>query len=221
MIYLKDFATKAEYDAFVESGQMVKPNVSVIAEDFSVKYNKYIPLGVYIQHINNTLFTEAQWREAGFSGNLANGVAVVTNEVAFVIAKNRFQSNWTEKAEEIDGIPSISDRATALKDMRGVVNTAEILKEFGESGAAYLCANYTFPNGAKGYLPALGELKTMVDMAGVSSAMELIGGVDIAGSIWSSTQQNYRNAWYVYTPTELYDGSIKSSVNYVRPFAKL
>lgn len=41
MTYLKEFATQAEYDAFVESGEMVKPNVSLVNEPFGVFYNKF------------------------------------------------------------------------------------------------------------------------------------------------------------------------------------
>lgn len=40
MTYLKEFATQAEYDAFVESGAMVKPNVSLVNEPFGVFYTK-------------------------------------------------------------------------------------------------------------------------------------------------------------------------------------
>lgn len=61
-------------------------------------------------------------------------------------------------------------------DYDGVGNTEGMLK-VDVSGAAYLCNNYIFPNGSKGYLPACGELDLIVTNSQIiNEAMELIGG---------------------------------------------
>ncbi len=65
---------------------------------------------------------------------------------------------------------------TARTDYSGAENTLKIAS-ISTSGAAYSCANFTFPNGHKGYLPAFGELYIVYsNMTNISSAMNLIGG---------------------------------------------
>ena len=44
--------------------------------------------GVYIQHVNGSLYTESEWTAGGYSNDSANGVAILSETVhAFVIAK--------------------------------------------------------------------------------------------------------------------------------------
>lgn len=189
MIYLKEFNTTEEYNAFVESGQMKRPNVSLVNEPFTTYYNKYIPLGVFIQHVDGTLFTEADWTSSRFSNEKANGVAVITDNARFVVAKSspgKASYYDTNIKTPIDGISS------SASDFAGQKNT-NILLSTGKSEAAAMAANYTFPNGNKGYLPALGELLEIQTVyQQVARAMNSIGGVAITSydlnPILSSTQ---------------------------------
>lgn len=198
MKYLKKFATTEEYNAFVESGQMKRPNVSLVEEPFTTYYNKYIPLGVFIQHIDGTLYTEADWTSGGFSNDAANGVAVVTDNARFVIAKSDLgQMAWSsDTSTAVDGIMLASDEATAKTDFAGYNNT-QLMLATDTSGAGYSCANFSFPNGDKGYLPALGELnEAYANKSKIDSLMTKIGGVKLQSSYyWSSTQCSSRASW--------------------------
>lgn len=225
MKYLKKFATAEEYAAFVESGQMKRPNVSLVEEPFTTYYNKYIPLGVFVQHVDGTLYTEADWTSGGFSNDAANGVAVVTDNARFVIAKSDLgQMAWSsDTSTAVDGIMLTSDEATAKTDFAGYNNT-QLMLATDTSGAGYSCANFSFPNGDKGYLPALGELnEAYANKSKIDSLMTKIGGVKLQSSYyWSSTQYSSSTSWLLYW----YNGgtSIDSksyASTYVRAFSAL
>ena len=87
MKYLKHFETKTQYESFKGSSDFVLPNVSYcVTENIVIFENK--KENVFIQHINGTLYTTKQWISNNFTNDLANGVAVITNEASFVVAKD-------------------------------------------------------------------------------------------------------------------------------------
>lgn len=197
MKYLRKFATEAELSAWQSSSEYAKPNV-VLAEG-GINYN--IPqLGVYIQHIDGTLYDEAGWTRGGFSNDEANGVAVITEKASFVIAKAELgKMAWSSINTLMDGILTTTDSATALTDYAGYDNTQLMLATY-TSGAGYSCANFTFPNGNKGYLPALGELnEAYSNKSKISSLMTKIGGTAFGDYRYrSSTQGNRYKSWNLY-----------------------
>lgn len=192
MRYLRKFASEADVMMFDS------PNVVLAADTGKVMYNVPSPKGVYIQHIDGRLFTTDAWTAGGFSNDEANGVAVISDNAKFVIAKtalaNAAWSSNTSKA--VEGVMLTSDLATAKTDYAGAANTA-LIAENDTSGAALACANFTFPNGARGYLPALGELNDeYAYKADIEAAMALIGGEAFSTSYyWSSTQCYADSAW--------------------------
>lgn len=230
MTYLKEFATQAEYDAFVESGAMVKPNVSLVNEPFGVFYTKrpekvLPPNGVYIQHIDNKLYTTEEWTAKGFSNDEANGVAVVAEEAQFVIAKNNISDamRWSSDVSTlVDGMFTTNDSVIAKTDFAGQENTALMLAT-DTSGAGFSCANYTFPNGQKGYLPALGELDVaQKNKSAINAMMTAIGGNAFnLDRYWSSTQYMDISAWPLFMPNGSTSGYGKSNTFDVRAFAPL
>lgn len=225
MKYLKKFATAEEYAAFVESGQMKRPNVSLVEEPFTTYYNKYIPLGVFVQHVDGTLYTEADWTSGGFSNDAANGVAVVTDNARFVIAKSDLgRMAWSSNTSTaVDGIMLTSDEATAKTDFAGYNNT-QLMLATDTSGAGYSCANFLFPNGDKGYLPALGELnEAYANTSKINSLMTKIGGAKLQSNYyWSSTQYGSSLSWGLNWGSGRTDGNNKNyTYYYVRAFSAL
>lgn len=185
------------------------------------------PDGVSIQHIDGKFYTIDDWVANGFLNDDANGVAVVSNEAKFVISKvELFYKNWaSDTATLISGILSTGDYDTAGTDYAGVENTKLILN-VDTAGAAYSCANFTFPNGEKGYLPALGEWRIAYNnIEAIQSAMETIGGRKLiinSSYYWSSTQTSSESdAWGI----SLYKGYItplpKESMSLARAFTTL
>lgn len=219
------FATAEEYAAFVESGQMKRPNVSLVEEPFTTYYNKYISPGVFVQHVNGTLYTEADWTSGGFGNDEANGVAVVTDNARFVIAKSDLgQMAWSSNTSTaVDGIMRTSDEATAKTDFAGYNNT-QLMLATDTSGAGYSCANFTFPNGDKGYLPALGELnEAYANKSKIDSLMTKIGGAKLKSEYyWSSTQYSSFESWILGWGTGNTGGNSKyTTYHYVRAFSAL
>lgn len=164
--------------------------------------------GVYIQHVNGSLHTESEWTAGGYANSDANGVAILSETVlAFVIAKTDASSStraWGGYNKTISDIVTTTSSATAILDYDGIGNTPKIIEQCAGytsqsvtgAPAAEACAAFTFPNGKKGYLPALGEWKGAYNnKTAVVSAMTLIGGTALKYSYWSSTQYNSAHNW--------------------------
>lgn len=199
MKYIRKFETEAEQDAWRASDEFVTPNV-VLTEGV-IKYNLQL-LGVFIQHINGKLYNGLDWTSGGFSNDEANGIAVITDKARFVIAKNYLgEMAWSSDISNlVDGVFTTTDETTALTDFAGYNNTQSMLAT-GISDAAYSCANFTFPNGQKGYLPALGELnEAFANESKIESLMIKIGGEPfwVNPAHWSSTQCDHSYAWGLY-----------------------
>lgn len=203
-------------------GMSETPNVCLAEDTGNVFYN-YLK-GVFIQHIDGTLYTTEEWTAGGFTKDLANGVAVIDPAASFVIARGFAASGiaWSsDTSNVIEGIMTTTDSATAYTDYAGAANT-ELMLAAGTSGAAHACADFTFPNGAKGYLPAAGEFKIAFNnKAAVNAALSLLGGTQITGIYqWSSTQVRDSQAWCMYG--EGYGTSTgKKNTYYARPFTSL
>ena len=191
--------------------------------------------GVYIQHVNGALYTESEWTAGGYANSDANGVAILSETVhAFVIAKEDASSSairWGGYGKTVPDIVTSTSSATAILDYDGAGNTPKIIEYLAGTNdgysdgapAAEACAAFTFPNGKKGYLPALGEWQVACNnKTAVVSAMSLIGGTAIKSDYyWSSTQYNSYNSWSL----RWNDGNLyyydKTGRSYVRAFAAL
>lgn len=222
MIYLKEFNTTEEYNAFVESGQMKRPNVSLVNEPFTTYYNKYIPLGVFIQHIDGTLYKEADWTSGGFSNDKANGIAVVTENAKFVVAKEWASTSSSWASSSVSGVTTTEKYEEAITDYAGEINTQLLVAN--DSNAAKACARYIFPNGEKGYLPAAGELyEYCSQIEKIFSAMRTIGSSipQYTPLTWSSTQYDGIKAWVLDCWSKEMVSILRGDPNYVLAFLHL
>ena len=182
--------------------------------------------GVYVQHIDRKLYTEEEWTAAGFANDAANGIAVVTDNARFVIAKNDLGTMaWSSNTSTaVNGIMLTEDETTAKTDFAGYNNT-QLMLATDTSGAGYSCANFTFPNGDKGYLPALGELnEAYANKSKIESLMTKIGGTKLTSGVYyrSSTQRDSSKAWILGWNSGSSTSSDKDATyNYVRAFTSL
>lgn len=195
MKYLRKFATEADVDVDAS------PNVVLVADSGEVKYN--VPMyknGVYIQHIDGKLYTTEKWSAKGFVNEDANGVAVIADECKFVIAKSSAYNSSQQWASNngllIENVTTTASVVTAKQDYLGLANTNAIISS-ATRGAAYYCSNYSFPNGARGYLASLGEWSVAYQhRSEIIAAQNVIGEADLGGYVWTSTQGNNSQAWY-------------------------
>lgn len=225
MKYLRKFETEADVQDWQMSEECVKPNVVLVGDTNGVNYN-IIPLsGVIIQHIDGSFYTTSEWSANGFANDQANGVAVFAPNSKFVIAKTSLgKMAWSsDTSNAVEGVMLTSDSTTAKTDYAGAANTALIAVD-DTSGAALACANFTFPNGAKGHLPALGEwVSAYAYKSDINAAMALIGGTAIpeAGH-WSSSQYSAARAWDLFWGNgNTYDFSKDTASINVRAFSAL
>ena len=194
-----------------------------------------LPLGVFIQHVDGSLYTADEWTAKGFASADANGVAVNTETMSAVVAKELASESkvlWQPQSELVEGCyTEVSNYPT---DYNGQANTAAIVA-VAQDGAGYIANQYVFPNGAKGYLPTISELYEVcvTHITDVENAIAVIGGRKIdtgpynSSEYWSSTQ---RVATYAYKMSRgsasasfIYDvrAVSKTSNCYVRPFCPI
>jgi hypothetical protein len=185
--------------------------VNGIPEGWNIEYDGILvnDADIYIQHIDNTLYTTEEWVTNGFSNEDANGVAVVAEEAKFVVAKTSPEGRvyWSSnRGALLEDICTASSIEAAKADLLGQHNT-QVMLATDTYGASYVCANYAFPNGEKGYLPALGELFVVYrNKYNINNALNLIGGGIESISYWSSTQCTATVAWYI----DLEEGDIST-----------
>lgn len=224
MKYLRKFETMSEVQEWQSGNEHVIPNVAFVKDSGDVLYNLTALRSVMIQHIDGSLYTTDAWRTNGFTNDQANGVAVLGANSKFVISKVEFGNcGWSsDTRNRIDGILTSDKTATAREDYAGATNTA-IIADDDTSGAALACANYTFPNGQKGYLPAAGQWGiAWAYKAEITTAMQLIGGTVInSGYYWSSTQYSASYAWVMSWGGGGITYESKSSLYFTRPFCAL
>lgn len=177
------------FDYLADVKVFTKPNI-VLVGGTNVYYNiePYSPSNVFIQHKNGTLYTLPEWVQGNFLNSHANGVAITDSRCSFIIAPDQLMKvdgngmKWSSDTVNIvEGATIATTEAEAREDYNGVANTTAIIAT-DTDGAAFQCANYTFPSGAKGYLPSLGELAVAFEYrAQIDIAMNLIGGHPLMG----------------------------------------
>jgi hypothetical protein len=224
MIYLKKFETDIEKDAWQKSTNHVYPNAIFVHSPTHVEYNIPPLRGVFIQHTDGTLYRTDEWKAKAFANDAANGIAVVDDRASFVIAKEALSGNATwssDMVNKIEGVTTALKEEDARADYRGYENTLEIAKT-DTKGCAYLCVNYSFPNGAAGYMPAAGEWNIVLEnWDAINSAMTIVGAAILQVGVyyWTSTQYNSSSAWiardFKITP------NLKNYGWWVRPFTRL
>lgn len=221
MKYLRKFDKASDVMMFVT------PNVVLVKDTGEIIYNTS-SFGVYIQHIDGSLYTTGDWTARGYTGDDANGVAVMSEKARVVIAKTSSGTcAWSSSSNTlVDGIVTTSDKSIASTDYAGEENTALILQS-DTHGAAYRCANFIFPNGAHGYLGAAAEwLAVFSYKTEVEAALTLIGGdaLGSASQYWTSTQGEASMAWFIYSSNAGLNRSAKSYTPYkntARAFTKV
>lgn len=216
MKYLRKFETEAEIKVFVQ------PNVVLSADTGKVSYN-VDSSGVYIQHIDGSLYSIEEWSNRGFAPENANGVALILPDASFVIANEIAKSScvWSSDSEYISGVSITQDAEKAKTMLNGASNTEKILAFDGSvHSAAYYCDAYIFPNGKKGYLPAIGEfMKAEGWISEINAARQVIGLSPLKGTYWSSTQYYGASAWVAVIGTGGIDFMEYSKQTYLTPIA--
>lgn len=201
MKYLKKFKNASEKIAFMLSDDYATPNVYYTDGIIEYNFKKY-NAGVYIQHNDGSLYTEEEWVDKGFANDEANGVAVLDSRASFVVARaNLTSGTWSSDTKNlVSDLPALPQK-DAVKDYDGYTNTQLILASGDTSGAAYKCANYTFNNGKKGYLPSLGEALILLEYnLAFNTALKAIGSTayPFATNTWTSTQASATNAHFIW-----------------------
>ena len=132
-----------------------------------------------------------------------NGLAVAKDEFANLL--------WGNPGDE-NGAPNYSSTTQAQGDWWGFDNT-KAMYEADKTGENYpiiqKVLQYSTTGTEKGqwYIPAVGELKAISDNKdAINVSIAKIGGTQLSGSHWSSTEQNVSNSYQITI-----GGSVSSS----------
>ena len=188
-----------------------------------------IKLGVFIQDTTGKL-----WKASAWNGSATpNGVAVMTDACKFVIAlseKNGVPSGDYGYSSSMS-LTTYSSSSEAIKNYSGSSNTTAMISAYGnDTGeAAGYCANFTFPNGKKGYLGSAGEWQAAFDnKSAIATCMSKAGGTAIgsANFYWSSTRASDYGSdtcfWTVdWNYGRWYDARLYITSRDARPFTTL
>lgn len=185
--------------------------------------------GIYILGIDNILYKDYEWSQPNEN---AVGIAVIDSRHpngGFVIAKeNKNDLSWSKDGvyDLVSGVTTTTDSSTAKVDYKGIENTNAIVNHFGDSTdySAGYCNNYTFPNGQKGYLGALGEWQIAYEnKSEVDTCLALISPTCSMEDMYvaTSTQNSQNSSW----TRSWKDSSViavgKHSIDKAHPFSEL
>lgn len=228
--------------ATMPSGKVIT-NTKSVAVNCGPDYDAIDEYGAAIMDTKGRFYqTVAEWQAAGRPS--VNGVAVSNGTNRFCIAPYHVESvcgvsgysgtdYWGAYNKKVSGIITTTDYDTAKADFNGVANTDAIVANvtlsdghFNQSpwSAAGLCRQYIFPNGASGYLGALGEWNLVNSVINkVNTLMDAIGErIETTPTAlpyyWSSTQCDYTYAWYWDFGYNRPSGTYKTYSYRVRPF---
>lgn len=202
--------------------------ISKVMQNGNVVYERKKPNGVYIQDINNKLYTRAEW-QALSSKPTPNGIALISDSYSFVLSLKDIDAKAEYSPTHlINGITTTTDSSVALQDYNGYNNT-ELIISAASYSAASKAKYFTFPNSQKGYLGSAGEWKLLSNYkSDVDNYLLLLNAtplsVDVAVDIkyyWTSTQCDSNRAWRYYWYSKVTDIQTKSNKYYIRPFTTL
>lgn len=205
--------------ATMPSGNMITNTINITI-NCGPDYTILDENGVAIMDINGKFYkNKIAWLVAG--SPTPNGIAISDGIHRFCIAKEKTQSvcangtypdqeYWGGYGKSISGATKAGTSSEANFDYAGEANTVAIISKitstngkFNKSpwSAAGVCRQYTFPNGAKGYLGACGEWKKISNLnSKIDELLTDIGGDKIYSgksytNYWTSTQEDENYAW--------------------------
>lgn len=190
---------------------------------------------VLIVDKDGQLYDLEEWQASGLTTSDCEGIAVSDGTHRVIMSVDEDHQQWGEMYLELDDIGDTED------DYDGEGNTASILEQAaGWSDGYYtekpyssaaVCAAYTFPSGAAGYLPAVGELMLLGDyITVIDEYLEAVGSETMSSKrYWSSsviddgTYSTTKLTWYATTVLFSSSGSswsmsMRWNANYLRPF---
>ena len=160
--------------------------------------------GIFIQDIYGRLHTQDEWDGT----QIANGVAVLTNECEFVMALNWDRGSgiaWGGGYTDIPELNNFSSAGTAATDLDGITNTAKIISAIGTTNDGHRngtvaadCSAFLFPNGKNGYLGSAGEWSAVINnLTEIENILTLLSGVRLGTyyTYWTSTEYDYQQVW--------------------------
>lgn len=216
-----DYATKAELPTKVSE---LENDVPYVVDTKSLPEN-----GLYIYDTDDNFTSPDNWDTA--NNDKAVGVAILTDDCRFVVAKEDISTNmisWGGYGTDISTLTNYTSNTDAATDFDGVNNTAKIIAAIGNSNDGYRdgtaagdCAAYTFPNGKTGYLGAAGEWQVASqNKEDLDSALTLIGGTTMKENYyWTSTESGSTYAWRQWFESHSsLSTATKINARYVRAF---
>lgn len=193
--------------------------------------------GVYIQHVDGNLYTGDEWTAGGFANDAANGVAVMSDEAQFVVAKEKapgsaIQFGGNDKdINDAVGLPDINSTNynTHIGGEAATLAIIEVLSGTTDDGgivgapAAERARSYVFPNGRLGFLGSKGEFALIANnFETFKSLASLIGvTVDTVYSYWTSSVYANRTGVAAFDRADAGFSTMRNKTNNVWPFATL
>ena len=181
--------------------------------------------GVYIQHVDGNLYTGDEWTAGGFANDVANGIAVVSDEAKFVVYVTDSYLT-TPQHGQFGGWGSMLtgnfvSESQLLLDYSGREHTENIKSLSGDFPLCSQVDAVVFPDGkTHGYIPAAGEVYLIYNnKENIKSLITLLGFYDFTSyNVTSSSEYDSKQMWRVslYSgETSTYDKSKSSHTTLV------
>lgn len=221
-----NLTTTITIKATMPSGYIITKTIDVYVVAYDPDFDAIDEYGVAYMDVRGKFYPNAaSWMNAG--APTLNGIAVSDGIHRFCIAQDLTLSICAKNSQYLDaeywgayntivnGVTTTGDPYVSRSDFNGVSNTDAIIANVTSSdgyftkspwSAAGVCRQYTFPNGAQGYLGAVGEWQMIQNsITKINELMDEISGALIETSAqpyyWTSTQNTTKTnaySWVTY-----------------------
>ena len=173
--------------------------------------------------VGDILYSDMTCGENNYSDKTAIGVVFDATK-GLAIAKDEFTNFiWGAVVEDVSGVQNSNSVSTSAADWQGFNNT-KALYEADKSGVNYPAIKKVLTYSTEGtsqgqwYLPAAGELQAIsLNKDTLNTALTKIGGTQMSGKYWSSSEQNSGNGFLFTIGNSASSAGRKISKNKVKP----
>lgn len=153
--------------------------------------------------IGDILYSDMTTSDSVIDGKIAIGIVFDNNRKLAVAITARKTMKWSEDEFSVYGLKSYGDN-TKNNDYSGKDNTKIIIEECQDENQSCPAAEYAYNYSTAGtsphdwFLPGAGEIQELTNYISIiNDRLEELGTETIHDAIWTSTQQNYKNAYAI------------------------
>lgn len=212
--------TPAELDGL--SAEPMEFTWSGFQKDVNFVYSR--SPGVYIQHVDGSLYTGDEWTAEGFANDVGNSIVIISSEAQFGLPMFNLSFGggvWSTVTNQKLTSSSINNISDALNDYNAYKYNNEIIMSMVSCPAVSACINYTFPDGSNGAMPTAAHCSLInSNINKIEEINEALGINFYNWNCWTCSEINESSVYY-WAGGTTFNSTNKNTSNRILPILLL